>query len=76
MCNFLAEVQLNVVHFAQWTCFSLEEVAMNVTEVVNGRDVEEVKQVQVDAKVAVKDLEAKTAIEEKGVDPYHLNRNI
>ena len=49
---------------------------MNVTEVVNGRDVEEVKQVQVDAKVAVKDLEAKTAIEEKGVDPYHLNRNI
>ena len=76
LCNFLAEIQQNVVHFAQWTCFSLEGVAMNVTEVVKGRDVEEVKQVQVDAKVTVKDLEAKTVIEEKGVDPYHLNQNI
>ena len=49
---------------------------MNVTEVVKERDVEEVKQVQVDVKVAVKDLEAKTVIEEKGVDPYPLNQNI
>ena len=49
---------------------------MNVTEVVKERDLEELKQVQVDVKVAVKDLEAKTVIEEKGVDPNRLNQNI
>ena len=77
MCNFLAEVQLNVVHFAQWTCFSPGGVAPKAAEAV--KEKEELKQAQVEVKVAVEDLKVETVFfrkEDEEVDLNHRSLNM
>ena len=74
---YQVEALMKEGHFAQWTCFSPGGVAPKAAEAVKQK--EELKQAQVEVKVAVEDLKVETVFfrkEDEEVDLNHRSLNM